>query len=88
MIKNYTFRISLLLAALFAMSSCSSDDGAKDCDSCTLQGKKLELCDNGNGTYTLSYDGKSETVNEAELEDLTPKEFVDFVCALGNIEDL
>jgi hypothetical protein len=77
-------RMSLLLAVIFFTSSCSSDDDSgKDCESCTLEGSKLEICENDGDTYTITYEGESETINKSELEGLDPEEFVDSICALG-----
>ena len=86
MIRKHVLRMILPLAALFVLNACSNDDdGGRDCDSCTIEGQRLEICDNGNGTYTLTFEGESETITEEDLEDLTPKEFVNAICALGNL---
>lgn len=81
-------RVALTIAAtlLFAFGSCSKDD--KECDSCKAQGQKIEICDNGNGTYTLSAGGQSETVTEEELSGVTPKEFIELICTLANTTTL
>ncbi len=89
MTKNNLIRMSLLLAVMFFTFGCSSDDdGGKNCESCTLQGSKLEICENDNNTYTISFEGESEIINKSELEGLNPEEFVDLICALGSLEDL
>ena len=75
----------LALAAAVAFASCSDDDDDKNCDSCTLQGEKLEICDNGDGTYTLSGGGESETIDEADLQGVSTKEFVDALCSLEDL---
>ena len=75
----------LAMAATVAFASCSDDDDDKNCDSCTLQGEKLEICDNGDGTYTLSGGGESETIDEADLQGVSTKEFVDALCSLGDL---
>lgn len=73
-----------LVAITMAIISCSKDD-VKKCDSCDLLGKKAEMCDNGDGTYTFSYAGESEKVTQEDLDllGLTAKEYVEFVCAVG-----
>ncbi len=60
---------------------CSKDDDTK-CESCTLQGEKIEICDKKNGTYQLKVAGETETVTEEQLGGLTPKQFVESACAL------
>ncbi|BDW92362.1 hypothetical protein AB9K32_13980 [Allomuricauda sp. XS_ASV26] len=73
----------LVLAAMVAVFviSCSKDD-ENDCESC----EKAKICDNGDGTYTFSYDGEEEIVKEEVLESLklTPKEYVELVCIAGS----
>lgn len=88
MILKNKLRMILPMAGLFIISGCSSDDDgdSRDCDSCTLLGEKLEICDNGNDTYTLTYEGESETITEAELGGVSPEEFVEAICVLGNLE--
>ena len=84
MIKNYILGISIL-AMVLGFSSCSSDDDdGRDCDSCDLQGETVEFCDNGDGTYTLTAAGQSETITEEELEGVTPEEYVELICSLGD----
>jgi hypothetical protein len=78
--------LSISAALILAMGSCSKDD--KECDSCKAQDQKIEMCDNGNGTYTLSAGGQSETVTEAELSGMTPKEFINVICTLANTTTL
>lgn len=72
-----------VLAAIVAVFviSCSKDDDKK-CESC----EKAKMCDNGDGTYTFSYDGAEEIVKEEVLESLklTPKEYVELVCIAGS----
>ena len=68
--------------ALFILVGCSKDDGPK-CDSCTVGGDKLEICDNGDGTYELKGGGETATISESDLGGLTPKEFVQSICVLG-----
>lgn len=73
----------LVLAAMVAVFviSCSKDDDKK-CESC----EKAKICDNGDGTYTFSYDGAEEIVKQEVLEslELTPKEYVELVCIAGS----
>lgn len=84
MLKNSILGFSML-AMVVGFSSCSSDDGDdRNCDSCDLQGQTVEICDNGNGTYTVSAAGQSETITEEELEGVTPAEYIELVCSLGD----
>lgn len=80
----------LVLTALVAaavMTACSKDDEPK-CESCTSEaGNKFEICDNGDGTYDVSYAGATETITEGELEGLTPKEVVELACAFDSDQD-
>lgn len=77
------------LAAAVAFTSCSKDDDDNKCDSCTAQGQKIEICDNGDGSYTISTNDGAETITEAELGGLTPKQVVDLTCeALNSLPDL
>lgn len=72
--------VPVILAAAVFMG-CTKDDGSrKNCDSCKLQGKKLEICKKQNGTYRLSHDGESETITENQLEGFSPEEFVELLC--------
>ncbi|WP_127023438.1 hypothetical protein [Flagellimonas beolgyonensis] len=70
--------------AIIFLFSCSKDDDKK-CDSCDLAGRKAEMCDNGDGTYTFSYAGESDKVTQELLDfiEMTPKEYVEFICAAG-----
>ena len=47
-----------VVAAAALMTACSKDDGpTNECESCTLEGGKVEVCDNGDGTWTVSTAG-------------------------------
>jgi len=82
---------SILLTALLCVSiciGCSKDDDKKNtCESCTGTNIVLEICDNGDGTYTLSKGEApqivTQTVTELDLQvvSLTPKQFIDGLCA-------
>lgn len=87
MLKKCMFGIGLMLTLSLGLLSCSSDDDgdSKDCSSCSLEGQTIELCDNGDGTFTLSGAGQSETFPASDLEGLEAEEFVDLICALGNL---
>lgn len=87
MLKKCTFGIGLMLTLSLGLLSCSSDDDgdSRECDSCSAQGQTIELCDNGDGTYTLSGGGESETFPAGDLEGLDPGEFVDLICELANV---
>ena len=81
------FGIGLLASLTLGLMSCSGDDdeGGKDRDSCTAQGQTLEICDNGDGTFTLSGGGESETFPASDLEGVDPAEFVNLICDLANL---
>ena len=85
MLKKCILGISIVATMAIGISSCSSDDDDRDCDSCELQGQTVEICDNGDGTYTVSAAGQSETITEEELEGVTPEEYIDLVCSLGDL---
>lgn len=87
MFKKCMFGISLLVTMSMGLLSCSSDDDgdSKDCDSCTAQGQTLEICDNGDGTYTLSGGGESETFPASDLEGADPAEFIGLICELADL---
>ncbi len=81
--KSFLF---LALAATFAFSTCSSDvDGGYSCESCMAQEVSVEICDNGDGTYTPTVDGVWQTLQESELEGLTPKQLGDSTCEALNV---
>ncbi len=70
----------------FGFTSCSNDDDdEKICESCTLQTETVELCDNGDDTYTLTAGGESETITKEELSGISPADFVGLICSLGDI---
>ena len=75
---------SILLLTLICVSiciGCSNDDEDKNtCESCTGPEIALEICDNGNGTYTLSKGEATQTLTEADLIGLSPKKFIDVLC--------
>ena len=84
MLKYCTLGIYILTIAL-VLSSCSSDDSDdRNCDSCDLQGQTVEICDNEDGTYTVTAAGQSETITEEELEGVTPEEYIELICSLGD----
>ena len=76
----------MLALMAIGFSSCSSD-GADDtsCESCDLAGQSVEICDNGDDTYTLTAAGQSETITAEELEGVDPAEYIGLICSLGNL---
>ncbi|CAN0600466.1 unnamed protein product, partial [Ectocarpus sp. 12 AP-2014] len=46
---------------------------------------KVEICDNGDDTFTYTAGDLTDTVTQEELDDaeLTPKEFIDLACLVG-----
>jgi hypothetical protein len=87
MLKKCMFGIGLILTLSLGLISCSSDDDgdSRDCDSCSAQGQTLEICDNGDGTFTLSGGGESETFPASDLEGVDPSEFIGLICELANL---
>ncbi|MGB5236736.1 MAG: hypothetical protein WBM43_14420 [Flavobacteriaceae bacterium] len=85
MFKKCILGISIVAAMALGFSSCSDDDGDdRICESCDLQGQNVEICDNGDGTYTISAAGQSETITEEELEGVTPEEYIDLICSFDD----
>jgi hypothetical protein len=75
----------VLVAAMAAasMTACSKDDGpSKNCESCNLSDTKIEVCDNGDGTWTISLAGSTTTTDPKLLGagDLTPKQYAESLC--------
>lgn len=84
--KKALLFMSLALAVSF--TSCSNDDD-DSCSSCTASNQKVEICDNGDGTYTLNVGDETSTLNSSDLSGLTPKQLVEATCSalslsLGN----
>lgn len=79
---------SLAAAIVVVLLGCSNDDDAgSNCESCTSSaGTKLEICDNGNGTYDISDETETERITEEELLGLTPKLFIETACAIDGEE--
>ncbi|WP_326407805.1 hypothetical protein [Flagellimonas halotolerans] len=76
-----------VVAAAALMTACSKDDGpTNECESCTLEGGKVEVCDNGDGTWTVSTAGSIKTMDAKFFggEDLMPKQFAESLCAAGD----
>ena len=75
----------MALAATVAFSSCSKDDDDTiKCESCIANDTKVEICENSDGTYTLTVNGEQSSVLES-LEGLTPKQVVDSTCEALNL---
>lgn len=86
MFKKCILGMSMIAIMAFSFSSCSSDDADdRNCDSCDLQGQAVEICDNGDDTYTVTAAGQSETISAEELEGVTPAEYIGLVCSLGDL---
>ncbi len=84
MIKKFTLGLSIFAFMALSFSSCSSDDDTS-CESCDLQGQSIEICDNGNDTYTITTDGESETISADDLEGIPPAEYIGLICTLGDL---
>ena len=75
----------LALAATVSFTSCSKDDD-NECKSCTASNQKVEICDNGDGTYELTVGGESAgTLDESDLDGLSPQQVVDATCEALNL---
>ncbi|WP_349352270.1 MULTISPECIES: hypothetical protein [unclassified Flagellimonas] len=74
---------TLIVATLITACSKDDDKPTKECESCTLQGNKVEVCDNADGTWTLSVAGSTTTTDPKLLgaEGLTPKEYAQSLCS-------
>lgn len=79
-------KLLFLCIAMIGFVACSNDDDSssnQDCLSCSfsLEGEltSAEICDNGDGTITVSSGGQEET------EDLEGITFDDFIAALETI---
>ncbi|MGB5169792.1 MAG: hypothetical protein WBN69_00025, partial [Eudoraea sp.] len=85
--KKFTLGLSIVALMALSFSSCSSDDDNDDtnCESCDLQGQSIEICDNGNDTYTITTDGQSETISADDLEGIPPAEYIGLICTLGDL---
>ena len=68
----------MAMAGTVAFTSCSKDDDDNKCESCSVDESRVEICDNGDGTYTLSIGEEQSTIED--LEGLTPKQVVDATC--------
>jgi hypothetical protein len=77
--------MAMIATKALVFTSCSKDEEAKNCDSCTAQGQKIEICDNGNNTYTLTAGGESETIPASDLDGIAPDEFIGLICSFANI---
>lgn len=76
--------MTMAATMVFGLTSCSNDDDESNCDTCTAMLQTIEICNNGDDTYTLTAGGQSETISLAELEGLSPDEFIGVICALSN----
>ncbi len=83
--KKCILGMAMLATMALSFTSCSDDDdAAANCDTCTAQGQVIEICDNGDDTYTLSVGGETETVSAAELQGVSPEDFIGLICTLAN----
>jgi hypothetical protein len=83
--KKYILAITMAATMTFGLTSCSKDDDKNNCDTCSALMMTVEICDNGDDTYTLTAGGQSETLSLAELEGLAPDEFIGVICDLSNL---
>lgn len=74
----------LTTLTVFSIGGCSNDEEKNTCESCTGTNISYELCDNGNGTYTLSKGEASQTLTQADLIGLSVREYVNILCTEEN----
>lgn len=74
----------LTTLAVLSVAGCSNDEEKNTCESCTGPNISLELCDNGNGTYTLSKGEATQTLAQDDLLGVSIKEYVNILCTEGN----
>lgn len=76
--KKTIFSVVMVLATLFSISACSSDDDASgndnECKTCDALLFTIEYCDNGDGTVTATTLGESTVT---DLGDITFAEFIE-----------
>ncbi len=70
--------VAVCILAL-GLTACGSDDDGGNCRECSLIGIPISVCDNGDGTVTVSGAGESESVTLDE--GTTFEEYADEVCA-------
>ncbi len=73
------------MAMLSASIACSGDDdGGNNCRTCDyFNGEEITLCDEGNGTMSVSVGGETEIV---DLEGESFEEVAEGVCTLGDFD--
>ncbi len=85
MFKKCILGMSMLAIMAFGFSSCSSDDdNDTNCETCEVQGQIVEICDNGDDTYTLTVAGQSETITAEELQGVSPTDYIGLICSVGD----
>ncbi|MCK5443440.1 MAG: hypothetical protein KAJ23_16260 [Maribacter sp.] len=72
---------TLLFLTILSIGGCSTDEEKNTCESCAGTNISYELCDNGNGIYTLSKGEASQILTQADLIGLSVKEYVNILCA-------
>lgn len=83
--KKCILGMAMLVTMALSFTSCSDDDdAANDCETCSAQGQEIEICDNGDDTFTLTVGGESETVSAEELQGVSPEDFIGLICTLAN----
>ncbi len=83
--KKCILMITMVATMAFSLTSCSKDDEKNNCDTCSAMLQTIEICDNGDDTYTLTVAGQSETIPVGELGGLSPDEFIGVICDLSNL---
>lgn len=76
--KKILFPLVLTVSLLLG---CSNEDDGPKCESCTsAAGNTFRICGSSNGDYKLTSGDISVTITKVEMEDVTPKQFVQGAC--------
>ncbi|WP_418497758.1 hypothetical protein [Flagellimonas sp.] len=76
--KKILFPLALTASLLFG---CSNEDDGPKCESCTsAAGNTFRICESSNGNYKLTGGDISVTITKEEMENATPKQFVQGAC--------
>jgi len=73
------FMLSALCAFVLVITSCGSDDDGGNCRDCEVLSIPISICDNGDGTATVTGAGQSET--NPIPEGMTFEQFAETACS-------
>ncbi len=73
----------MAIAATVSFVSCSSDDDSSgsNCNTCG----SIKTCDNGDSTYSITVEGETTTLKEADLNGLGFDNYVKLLCLTGSL---